>query len=90
MTTPPGLVTASFDGVLTPAQINELLDSLISGAPFAGSLTRAQTSTGRMAFPTVWREWPWSRRRTAIDGSGPPEASVPQAIWSLMSAASRI
>jgi HK97 family phage major capsid protein len=49
----PGLVTGSFAGVLTPAQVHEVLNALITGAPFAGSLTRANTSTGKMAFPTV-------------------------------------
>ena len=49
----PGLVTGSFAGVLTPAQVHEVLNALITGAPFAASLTRATTSTGKMAFPTV-------------------------------------
>lgn len=47
------LVTGSFAGVLTPAQVHEVLNALITGAPFAGSLARANTSTGKMAFPTV-------------------------------------
>lgn len=47
------LTTGSFNGVLTPAQVHELLNALIEGAPFAGSLTRATTSTGKLAFPTV-------------------------------------
>ena len=50
---PPGLITSSFGGVLTPAQVAELLNELIEGAPFAASLTRATTSTGKLAFPTV-------------------------------------
>jgi HK97 family phage major capsid protein len=54
MTTPaPGLVTGSFGGTLTPAQVWALLNALVSGSPFAGSLTRAETATGRLAFPTV-------------------------------------
>ena len=55
MTTPapPGLVTGSFGGTLTPAQIWSLLNSLIEGSPFASSLARAETATGRMSFPTV-------------------------------------
>ena len=55
MTTPPpgSLITSSFGGVLTPAQVHELLNALITGAPFAGSLTRATTATGKLAFPTV-------------------------------------
>jgi HK97 family phage major capsid protein len=51
--TTPGLVTGSFRGVLTPAQVAEVLNELIEGAPFAASLTRATTSTGKLAFPTV-------------------------------------
>lgn len=53
MTTPSGITTGSFSGVLTPAQVSALLNALVSGAPFAASLTRAETATGRMAFPTV-------------------------------------
>jgi HK97 family phage major capsid protein len=55
MTTPspPGLITRSFSGTLTPAQISALLNALVEGAPFAASLTRANTSTGRLSFPTV-------------------------------------
>jgi HK97 family phage major capsid protein len=49
----PGLVTGSFGGVLTPAQVWALLNALIEGAPFSASLTRAETATGVMAFPTV-------------------------------------
>ncbi len=49
----PGLVTGSFGGVLTPAQVWALLNALIEGAPFSASLTRAETATGTMAFPTV-------------------------------------
>ena len=49
----PGLVTGSFGGVLTPAQVWALLNALIEGAPFSASLTRAETATGSMAFPTV-------------------------------------
>ena len=53
MTTPSGITTGSFGGTLTPAQVWALLNALVSGAPFAASLTRAETSTGRMAFPSV-------------------------------------
>ena len=54
MTTPaPGLVTGSFAGTLTPAQVWALLNALVEGSPFAASLTRAETATGKMAFPTV-------------------------------------
>lgn len=54
MTTPaPGLVTGSFAGTLTPAQVWSLLNALVEGSPFASSLTRANTSTGKLAFPTV-------------------------------------
>jgi hypothetical protein len=49
----PGLVTGSFAGTLTPAQVWALLNALVEGSPFAASLTRAETATGRMSFPTV-------------------------------------
>ena len=55
MTTPspPGIHTGSWSGTLTPAQVWALLNALVVGAPFAGSLTRAMTSTGKLAFPSV-------------------------------------
>ncbi len=53
MTTPTGITTGSWGGVLTPAEVAALLNALVSGAPFAASLTRAETATGRLAFPTV-------------------------------------
>ena len=53
MTTPAGITTGSWGGVLTPAQVAALLNALVEGAPFAASLTRAETATGRLAFPTV-------------------------------------
>jgi hypothetical protein len=51
--TTPGLITRSFGGTLTPAQVAAVLNELIEGAPFAASLTRATTSTGKLSFPTV-------------------------------------
>lgn len=55
MTTPTSdrIITSSFGGVLTPAQVWQLLNALIEGAPYAASLTRANTATGKLAFPTV-------------------------------------
>ena len=53
MTTPAGITTGSWGGTLTPAQVAALLNALVEGAPFAASLTRAETATGRLAFPTV-------------------------------------
>ncbi len=54
MTTPaPGLTRSGFAGTLTPAQVHQVLNELIEGAPFAGSLTRANTSTGTLSFPVV-------------------------------------
>jgi HK97 family phage major capsid protein len=47
------MITDSFAGTLTPAQVWQLLNALVSGAPFANSLTRANTATGRLSFPTV-------------------------------------
>ena len=55
MTTPspPGIHTGSWAGTLTPAQVWALINALVVGAPFANSLTRATTSTGKLAFPSV-------------------------------------
>jgi HK97 family phage major capsid protein len=50
---PPGLTRAGFAGTLTPAQVHQVLNELIEGAAFAGSLTRANTSTGTLSFPVV-------------------------------------
>lgn len=55
MTTPSTdrLVTTSFNRVLTPAMVTAVMNELVTGAPFSGSLTRATTSTGKLAFPVV-------------------------------------
>jgi HK97 family phage major capsid protein len=53
MPSPPGIHTGSWGGTLTPAQVWALINALVVGAPFAGSLTRATTATGKLAFPTV-------------------------------------
>jgi HK97 family phage major capsid protein len=55
MTTPapPGLTRSGFAGTLTPAQVHQVLNDLITGAPFAASLTRATTATGTLSFPVV-------------------------------------
>src|SRR5690242_4419684 len=56
----PGMITSSFGGVLTPPQVQQLLNALIGGAPFADSLNRTPTSTGAAAFPTVGPTgWAW-------------------------------
>ena len=71
MTMPaPGIVTGSFAGTLTPAQVWALLNALVEGSPFAASLTRANTSTGKMAFPTVGTH----RLRLAGGASGSPQS----------------
>jgi HK97 family phage major capsid protein len=69
MTTPAqsSLVRSSFGGVLTPAQVHELLNALVTGAPFSASLTRAGTSTGTLAFPTVGPTgWSWLEELQAV------------------------
>lgn len=56
MTTPSsidGLTTQGFHGQLTPSQVQTVLNELVTGAPFAGSLTRVQTATGRAFFPVA-------------------------------------
>lgn len=50
---PEGLTTAGWEGRLTPAQVQQVLNELVTGAPFAGALTRVQTSTGRAFFPVA-------------------------------------
>lgn len=47
------LLRSSWEGVLTPPQVWQLLNRLVAGSPFAGSLTRAETATGSIAFPSA-------------------------------------
>ena len=55
MTTPlPGVTTTSFQGVPFPAEVQaQIINLLISSAPFAASLTRQQTQQAAMAWPTA-------------------------------------
>ena len=54
MTTPdPGVTTGAFAGTLTPAQVAQVINELVTGAPFSNSLTRAPTSTGRLALTSA-------------------------------------
>jgi hypothetical protein len=50
----------SFDGILTPHQIAQLINLLVDQAPFARSLTRVQTDRRSVAWPTAQPTgWSW-------------------------------
>jgi HK97 family phage major capsid protein len=51
MTTP--VTTASFQSVLWPPDVAQIVDLLVTGSPFAGSLTRYPTARSAVAFPTA-------------------------------------
>jgi HK97 family phage major capsid protein len=54
MTTPaPPVTTASFQGVLHPADVARILNLLLSEAPLANILSRYPTSRSTVAFPTA-------------------------------------
>jgi hypothetical protein len=51
MTTP--VTTGSWQGVLSPPDVTALINMLVGGSPFAGSLTRYPTVRSEVAFPTA-------------------------------------
>ena len=54
MTTPPGLTTAGFAGVPFPPDVQaQVVNLMITNAPFAASLTRAPTNRSSVAWPTA-------------------------------------
>jgi HK97 family phage major capsid protein len=54
MTTPAGVTTGSFSGVPFPIDAQaKIIDLLISGSPFANSLTRQPTNRSQIGWPTV-------------------------------------
>jgi HK97 family phage major capsid protein len=52
MTTPP-VTTASFQSVLWPPDVAQIVNLLVGGAPFANSLTAYPTARSEVAFPTA-------------------------------------
>jgi HK97 family phage major capsid protein len=59
--------TAGFKGYFTPAQVAAIMNTLVDQAPFAASLTRAQSATGRMAFPIAGPTgFAWLGENTAL------------------------
>jgi HK97 family phage major capsid protein len=61
MPSPPAISTRSFGGAPYPPEIvARIIDMLISGAPFAASLTRQPTSRASVVWPTVGPTgWSW-------------------------------
>jgi len=54
MTTPaPPITTGSFQGVLHPHDVARILNLLVTGAPFANTLSQYPTSRSAVAFPTA-------------------------------------
>lgn len=52
MTTPP-VTTGSWQGVLAPPDVANLINMLVGGSPFAASLTKYPTVRAEVAFPTA-------------------------------------
>ena len=53
MTTPAPITTASFESVLHPQDVANVLNLLVGGSPFASTLTPYPTSRHAVAFPTA-------------------------------------
>ncbi len=51
MTTP--VTTGSWQGVLAPPDVAQLINMLVGGSPFAASLTKYPTTRAEVAFPTA-------------------------------------
>ena len=72
MTTPAPTTTGSFQGVMHPADVTNVLNLLVSGSPFASTLTRYPTSRHEVAFPTAQPDRPaW-----VAEGADIPEVGL--------------
>jgi HK97 family phage major capsid protein len=58
---PPAIATRSFGGAPFPPEVvNQIIDLLISGAPWAASLTRQPTTRNSVVWPTAKPSgWSW-------------------------------
>jgi hypothetical protein len=65
---PPPVTTGSFQGVLHPQDVTNILNLLVGGAPFCGNaLTRYPTARHAVAFPTAKPDRPaWLREMDPI------------------------
>jgi hypothetical protein len=69
MTTP--VSTGSWQGVLHPADVTNLINMLVGGAPFAASLTRYPTTRAEVAFPRNSPDRPaWTAEAAALPTIG--------------------
>jgi hypothetical protein len=74
MTTP--VTTGSWQGVLYPPDIANLINMLVGGAPFAASLTRFPTTRAEVAFPTASPDRPaWTAEAAAFPTIGLNDAA---------------
>jgi HK97 family phage major capsid protein len=76
MTTPPPVTTGSFQQILAPPQLALMVNLLVSGSPFANSLTRYPTGSVAVAFPTASPDKPaWTPEGTALPQIGLNDAA---------------
>jgi HK97 family phage major capsid protein len=74
MTTP--VTTASFQQVLHPPDIAQMINLLVGGSPFASSLTRFPTTRAEVAFPTAAPDKPaWTAEAAALPQIGLHDAA---------------
>jgi HK97 family phage major capsid protein len=71
MTTPPPVTTGSFQQVLAPPEVAQMINLLVGGSPFANSLTRYPTMRAEVAFPTASPDKPaWTAEAAALPQIG--------------------
>ena len=74
MTTP--VTTGSWQGVLSPPDVTNLINMLVGGAPFAASLTRYPTTRAEVAFPTAAPDKPaWTAEAATLPTIGLHDAA---------------
>jgi HK97 family phage major capsid protein len=82
MTTP--LTTASFQQILAPPQVAQMINLLVGGSPFANSLTRYPTARVEVAFPTASPDKPaWTAEAAALPQIGLHDAAAIVAVKKL-------
>jgi HK97 family phage major capsid protein len=70
------VTTASFQHVLHPADVATIVNLLVGGAPFAGSLTRFPTIRSEVAFPTASPDRPaWTAEGQPLPQIGMHDAA---------------
>jgi len=71
------VATTSFQHVLHPPEVAKIINLLLEGSPFAGSLTRYPTTRSEVAFPTISPTAPaWTAEGAALPVIGLGDAAA--------------